>query len=559
MISLGVNGTLQIPLENILGKFIAILGIRGSGKTHTCGVITEQLLEKNVTVALIDPEGEYFGLRTKYEILVVGESGNVDVHVPVEGAAEIARMSMQDNIPMVIDLSGFDEDDMYAFFKEYITEVWKMSSHLRRVYQLVFDEAHLWVPQGGKSPVKKIMRNVALRGRKRGLGSIVVGQRSSNIDKDFLTQAEYYFLHKVMHRADLDVYRTFLPIDNIVDQVRNLEPGECFYVDGGDVTKVKIQPRKSYHVSVTPTLTPTQPPPLKEVNESIVKAIRAIATRVKKEDDKILFLEGKIKDLEKQLDDAYNYISTLEQTIHTLRTIEVKMTPVPLDIEEISERVAQKIVNHRSTFSREENVVQEVNETQDKDHDVTKGNGKNDSGILEVIAENPVSLEDEQKCAEVSSQFVLFTDEEAPSDKKHLFSGGDEKPNSTPMDVSDEELPVRVRNTLREIIERIESLPPLQKRVLAFLSNAEPRGFTTREMSSFLDYQEGSLKTVLPSSKIARWGMIDREKVDREFVYRATIKEFTEKFFGGQAETPLMVKAIESRLRDEINNICRLI
>ena len=49
---------------------------------------------------------------------------------------------------------------------------------------------------------------IATEGRKRGLGIVMVGQRSARIDKDVLSQAGILMLHRVRHPADMGVYYT---------------------------------------------------------------------------------------------------------------------------------------------------------------------------------------------------------------------------------------------------------------------------------------------------------------------------------------------------------------
>lgn len=82
----------------------------------------------------------------------------------------------------------------------------------RRPWFLVVEEAHEFVPQGAAALTKKVLTRIALRGRKRGIGLVLVSQRSAKVDKDVLSQAEYYILHKVVHPADLRVYRDLLPL-----------------------------------------------------------------------------------------------------------------------------------------------------------------------------------------------------------------------------------------------------------------------------------------------------------------------------------------------------------
>jgi sulfhydrogenase subunit alpha len=68
-------------------------------------------------------------------------------------------------------------------------------------------------------------------GERRGLGAIVVSQRSAKVEKDVLSQAGMLFLHRVVHEVDLDIFegsryyeallkgRHFLEVQGIICRV----------------------------------------------------------------------------------------------------------------------------------------------------------------------------------------------------------------------------------------------------------------------------------------------------------------------------------------------------
>ena len=57
-IPLSISSDLDLELEDIIGQCIAILGIRGSGKSNTAGVIFEELLRNNYPLSIIDIDGD---------------------------------------------------------------------------------------------------------------------------------------------------------------------------------------------------------------------------------------------------------------------------------------------------------------------------------------------------------------------------------------------------------------------------------------------------------------------------------------------------------------------
>ena len=78
-----IDQRIQMPLKSFIGESVAVLGIRGSGKTNTAAVLIEELLTGGLPLTIVDIEGEYWGLKEKFEILVIGRSPNADIEVKI--------------------------------------------------------------------------------------------------------------------------------------------------------------------------------------------------------------------------------------------------------------------------------------------------------------------------------------------------------------------------------------------------------------------------------------------------------------------------------------------
>jgi len=172
--SLNISKDLDLNLDAVIGQCISILGIRGSGKSNTAGVIIEELLDQSYPMSIVDIEGEYFGLKEKYEVLVVGTGEGVDIEIDASCAGEIAQVSIEQNVPVVLDLSGFLSDERSELLMTYLSSLWNIAGSLRRPYMIGIEEAHEFIPQGTKSELKEMIARIALRGRKRGLGAIIL-------------------------------------------------------------------------------------------------------------------------------------------------------------------------------------------------------------------------------------------------------------------------------------------------------------------------------------------------------------------------------------------------
>lgn len=272
---LNLGPELTVPLDEVVGQCVAILGIRGSGKSNTAGVIFEELLAAHFPLSLVDTDGEYFGLKEKYEVLVVGRGDHADVELGMATVGEVANLSLREGVPVILDVSDMLGPEREAVLFGYLTQVWSLAGRLRTPYMIGVEECHEFIPQGVRTPLKDVIARIALRGRKRGLGAVVISQRSAKVEKDVLTQAGMLFLHRVVHEADMRVYGELLPWRKIEakDIVSKLEVGECIFIAGPAAQKVRIRVRHTFHGGYTPSFCPVESPKLRQVRARILAGL----------------------------------------------------------------------------------------------------------------------------------------------------------------------------------------------------------------------------------------------------------------------------------------------
>ncbi|KAF5036670.1 ATP-binding protein [Methanobacterium subterraneum] len=344
---LNISPETKLDLEKVIGKCISILGIRGSGKTNTSAVILEEMLKYKYPMTIVDIDGEYWGLKEKYELLVVGKSKNVDIEVNVEHARQIAEVSISKNIPVILDMSGFLYEDTYEFLLNYMEEIWDLAGKLRKPYEIILEEAHEFIPQGTKNELKEILTRIALRGRKRGLGIIILSQRSAKVEKDVLTQAEILFLHKVVHPSDMKVYKDILPLSpkEVSILISKLNVGYCIFFFGNKYDIIHVRERTTFHAGFTPSLKSVKTPKLKLVSDGILKSLKDLTKTKIKEISEMDRLQSKIHKLEAKIIEKENYIQKLERDIETLGriSVEVKQT----GMAEISNALIKEFITNK--------------------------------------------------------------------------------------------------------------------------------------------------------------------------------------------------------------------
>lgn len=251
------EGMLSLQATDFIGQSVAVLGIKGSGKSNTAAVLMEELLASKVPVAIVDIAGEYHTLKTLYpDITTVGRAHGYGVDIPVNtsNARQVAETAYSNGRSVVLDVSGMSEE-REEILRLYFSRIWEVSATKRVPLVIFLEEAHNWIPQK-KSDVKKVFIDIASEGRKRGLSLVVIGQRSARIDKDVLTQADIAFLHRVRHPIDLKVYIDMIPRDAkwVRDKVNTLGVGESLTLLGERVLRCKIRSRTTVHVGATPSL-----------------------------------------------------------------------------------------------------------------------------------------------------------------------------------------------------------------------------------------------------------------------------------------------------------------
>lgn len=269
--------TLTIAIEQLLGECVAVLGIRGSGKSNTAAVLAEELLGAGLPLGIVDIAGEYWGLKERYQVLVAGRSAHVDVEIAATGGAALAEFSLQHSVPVILDLSEFRKAERFTVLEGFFERLWDLAGELRRPYQIVLEEAHNFIPQSGTTPVNELLVQIAAEGRKRGLGIVMVGQRSSRIDKNVLTQAGIMLLHRVRHPSDIGVYQDLVPKERawVKQTAVGLQTGQAVVLHGETVSVTSIRERHTFHAGYTPGMDDVVTPDLQTIDADMLASLQS--------------------------------------------------------------------------------------------------------------------------------------------------------------------------------------------------------------------------------------------------------------------------------------------
>jgi len=200
---------MALPSEAVTHT-MALLAVRGAGKTNGARVIAEEFFAAGLPFVAIDPVGSWWGLRAGRD-----GSKNGGLAIPIlggkHGDASLARadgvrtaaLIVEANLSCVVDLSDFEsEAAKKAFLLDFAKELYRINETARMLF---LEEADDYIPQRPMREEVHLLRafeNIVRRGRSRGLGMCAITQRSASINKNVLTQVETLFVMRTTSPQD---------------------------------------------------------------------------------------------------------------------------------------------------------------------------------------------------------------------------------------------------------------------------------------------------------------------------------------------------------------------
>jgi hypothetical protein len=319
------DGTpVSLPVERVLTGRSFLTGKSGSGKSNSASVVIEELLDRGFPVAIVDTDGEYYGLKEEYELLHAGADEECDVRVDVEHAEKLATLALEENVPVILDVSGYlDGSRASELIRETARHLFAKEKKLKKPFLLVVEEIHEYVPEGGgMDDTGRMLVKVGKRGRKHGLGIVGISQRPADVKKDFITQANWLVWHRLTWNNDTKVVERIVG-DEYGDAVSGLDDGEAFLqADWTDdpVQRVQFRRKRTFDAGATPGLEDFERPELKSVSDGLMDDLSTITEEAEREADRIAELESelerrdeRIAELERELERARDVSSAAER------------------------------------------------------------------------------------------------------------------------------------------------------------------------------------------------------------------------------------------------------
>jgi hypothetical protein len=312
---------LKLPTA-IATQAIAVLGIRGSGKTNTAGVIAEELLAIGQPVVVVDPTDAWWGLRSSsdgksagFPILICGGSHG-DLPLAENDGKALAEFLVAEQVSAILSVRHLRKEAQRRFFVALAEELYHLKGRPenRSALTLVIDEASTFVPQdvrGQTATSAGAVEDIVNRGRNVGFGVVMINQRAATLNKNVLTQCDTLVIHRMPSPQDRKAIRDWIDENAsdeqaaaVMESMAKLGTGEAWFWSPALelCQRVRVRLKRTFDSSRTPKIgeAPRQPKRLAEVDLEQLKGKMASSVEQAKANDPKL-LKARIAELEKAL------------------------------------------------------------------------------------------------------------------------------------------------------------------------------------------------------------------------------------------------------------------
>ena len=270
---LHISRELALPIDAVT-ETIAILGRRGSGKTNTAVVFTEELLDAGLQVLIVDPTDVWWGLKSSadgkaagYPVVVLG-GRHADLPLTGTDGATIADFVIDNPVSVVCSLRQLkSKGEQRRFVTDLATRLYARQGEIDQPKPLmvVIDEASIYVPQrfqADDAAMVGAIQQLVRQGRSSGFGVTLIDQRAASVNKDVLTQLELLIAHQTTSPQDRKALKEWAEandaenhLEEFTGALASLPRGSAWVWSPGwlDVFKrVAVRPRRTFDSSRTP-------------------------------------------------------------------------------------------------------------------------------------------------------------------------------------------------------------------------------------------------------------------------------------------------------------------
>jgi hypothetical protein len=344
-VKLHISPDLVLPLDAVT-QTIVVYGGKGMGKTNFGGVLVEELVKCGRRFAVLDPIGNWYGLRYDksgkrdgLKVLILGGKHG-DIPIEPTGGAVVADLVADEDVDVVVDISRRPNGSMWSlgertrFVGDYCSRLYERQGERKRPLMQVIDEAGRFAPQmipHGNPDVARCVgavERMVEEGRNVGIGVCLITQRSARMNKSVSELAECMVAFRTVGPRSVDAILDWFgehvekaQWKEMVEKLRALPKGAALVVSPGWLGfegSARIRMRETFDSSATPTEAGERPLRAGAAKPDLEKyQMRMAATieRAKQEDPRLL--RQRVAELERELRNKAP-VAAVEKTVEKI-------------------------------------------------------------------------------------------------------------------------------------------------------------------------------------------------------------------------------------------------
>jgi len=264
---LRIADDLALPIDAVTETFL-IFGKRGSGKTATSVVLTEEMIGAGLPVCILDPMGAWWGLRSSADgqgpglpVTILGGE-HADLPLRPDSGTAVADLLVAERVPLVLDMFDMSKTQQRTFVTDFMERLFRAN---REPLHLVIDEADRFAPQRGDHDGARLLgayEDIVLRGRKPGIGSTSITLRPAQLHSAIRSQVEVLIAMKLLGKLDVQAIDEWVRLHATEAEARELKAslpslpvGTGWFWSPGwleIMAKVHVRARRTFDSSATP-------------------------------------------------------------------------------------------------------------------------------------------------------------------------------------------------------------------------------------------------------------------------------------------------------------------
>ncbi len=230
------GAAIHIPASRLSGRNLGVFGNSATGKSWMVGLIAEGLHHEEYQVLVIDPEGDFRGLRVLPRFISV--SGDRATLPP---PSAVVLLLDEGGVSLVLDLSQYPISLRSHYLAELLRALRPMREQNFRPHWIVLEEAQEFLFEG--SEVTSLLRPELETG-----GWAFVSYRPDRLSESVLTSLHHLLLTRITDNQIGDYLRTHFTVCDLQHATFDQIPMGSALLCSGEIVRMRPAIRRMPHV-----------------------------------------------------------------------------------------------------------------------------------------------------------------------------------------------------------------------------------------------------------------------------------------------------------------------